>query len=173
VTLVQTSIVDISDVHRRGLTVNGEQHSVEVEDRKLLLDTLREDLGLTGVHAGCEHGVCGACTVLLDGVPVRSCLLFAPQAEGHEIETVESLAAGTALHPLQASFIENLGFQCGYCTSGMLLAAKHFLEHNPNPTEEQVREAISGNVCRCTGYMGIVESIMQAAAVMRGSASHE
>jgi carbon-monoxide dehydrogenase small subunit len=149
------------------LTVNGETRTVEVEDRKLVLDVLREDLELTGVHAGCEHGVCGACTVLLNGQPVRSCLMFVGQAEGHEIETVESLARGTDLHPLQAAFIENLGFQCGYCTSGMLLTAKEFLERTPNPTEEEAREAVSGNLCRCTGYMAIVRSIMKAAERMR------
>jgi aerobic carbon-monoxide dehydrogenase small subunit len=151
------------------LNVNGERRGVEVEDRKLLLDTLREDLELTGVHAGCEHGVCGACTILLDGLPVRSCLMFAAQAEGHEVETVESLADGDELHPLQASFVENLGFQCGYCTPGFLLTAKAFLAQNPDPSEEQVREAISGNICRCTGYMGIVRSIMHAARKIRES----
>jgi aerobic-type carbon monoxide dehydrogenase small subunit (CoxS/CutS family) len=153
--------------HPRTLTVNGERRTVEVEDRKLLLDTLREDLDLTGAHAGCEHGVCGACTVLLNGVPVRSCLMFVGQAEGHEIETVESLADGDDLHPLQASFVENLGLQCGYCTPGMLLTAKEFLERNPQPTVEDVRHAISGNLCRCTGYQGIVESIMRAGEAMR------
>jgi aerobic carbon-monoxide dehydrogenase small subunit len=148
----------------RKLIVNGSEHAVEVEDRKLLLDALREDLGLTGTHAGCEHGVCGACTVLLDGAPVRSCLMFVGQAEGHEVETVEALSgAAGELHPLQASFVENLGLQCGYCTPGMLLTAKEFLERNPDPTEDEVREAISGNICRCTGYMGIVQSIMRAA----------
>jgi aerobic carbon-monoxide dehydrogenase small subunit len=153
--------------HQRHLHVNGEQHTVEVEDRKLVLDVLREDLDLTGAHAGCEHGVCGACTVLFDGRPVRSCLLFVGQAEGHEIETVESLSDGSSLHPLQTAFVENLGFQCGYCTPGMLLTAKEFLDHNPTPTEDEVREAISGNLCRCTGYMGIVRSIMHAADALR------
>jgi aerobic carbon-monoxide dehydrogenase small subunit len=154
-------------LHPRTLTVNGERRTVEVEDRKLLLDTLREDLELTGAHAGCEHGVCGACTVLLDGLPVRSCLMFVGQAEGHEVETVESLADGAELHPLQSAFIENLGFQCGYCTPGMLLTAKEFLGRNPTPTDDEAREAISGNLCRCTGYAGIVRSIVQAAEVMR------
>ena len=153
--------------HQRHLKVNGEQHSVEVEDRKLVLDVLREDLDLTGAQAGCEHGVCGACTVLFDGRPVRSCLLFVGQAEGHEIETVESLSDGSGLHPLQTAFVENLGFQCGYCTPGMLLTAKEFLDHNPTPTEQEVREAISGNLCRCTGYMGIVRSVMRAADALR------
>lgn len=151
------------------LNVNGRERSARVEDRKLLLDTLREDLGLVGVHAGCEHGVCGACTVLLDGVPVRSCLMFAPQAEGHALQTVESLAEGGELHPLQRAFVENLGLQCGYCTPGMLLTAAEFLERNPDPTEEEVREAISGNLCRCTGYEGIVRSILAAAGELAGA----
>jgi carbon-monoxide dehydrogenase small subunit len=152
---------------QRQLHVNGEQHTVEVEDRKLVLDVLREDLDLTGAHAGCEHGVCGACTVLFDGRPVRSCLMFVGQAEGHEIETVESLSDGSELHSLQSAFVENLGFQCGYCTPGMLLTAKEFLDRNPSPTEDEVREAISGNLCRCTGYMGIVRSVMRAADALR------
>jgi carbon-monoxide dehydrogenase small subunit len=150
------------------LSVNGGEHKVSVEDRKLLLDTLREDLGLTGAHAGCEHGVCGACTVLLDGQPVRSCLMFAAQAEGHAVHTVESLANGRELHPLQQAFVENLGLQCGYCTPGMLLTAKAFLETNPDPTEAEVRDAISANLCRCTGYDGIIKSIMAAAQTNGG-----
>ena len=153
----------------RTLKVNGRERTVRVEDRKLLLDVLRDELGLTGAHAGCEHGVCGACTVLLDGLPVRSCLMFVGQAEGHELETVEALADGDALHPLQESFVEHLGFQCGYCTPGMLLTAKEFLERNPQPTEDEAREAISGNLCRCTGYSSIVESIVAAAETMRGA----
>lgn len=144
------------------LTVNGAERRAEVEHRKLLLDTLREDLGLTGAHAGCEHGVCGACTVLLDGEPVRSCLMLASQAEGHRVETVESLANGRELSGLQQAFVDHLGLQCGFCTPGMLLTAKAFLEENPKPTEEEVREAISANLCRCTGYDGIVESILAA-----------
>jgi len=153
----------VTATHEFNLKVNGREVSVEVEDRKLLLDTIREDLDLAGAHAGCEHGVCGACTVLLDGVPVRSCLMFAAQAEGHEVETVESLAEGRELTTLQQAFVDNLGLQCGYCTSGMLLTAKAFLADTPDPTEEEVREAISGNLCRCTGYEGIVQSIMAAA----------
>jgi aerobic-type carbon monoxide dehydrogenase small subunit (CoxS/CutS family) len=152
------------------LSVNGREHKSSVEDRKLLLDTLREDLGLTGAHAGCEHGVCGACTVLLDGVPVRSCLMLAAQAEGHDIQTVESLANGKELSSLQQAFVDNLGLQCGFCTPGMLLTAKAFLEENPNPTEHEVREAISANLCRCTGYDGIVTSIMAAAGSNGGGA---
>ncbi len=150
------------------LAVNGEQRTAEVEDRKLLLDTLREDLKLTGAHPGCEHGVCGACTVLLDGEPVRSCLMLAAQAEGHQIETVEGLSGGNGLSELQQAFVDNLGLQCGYCTPGMLLTAKAFLAENLNPTEEQARDAISGNLCRCTGYDGIVRSILAAAAANGG-----
>jgi carbon-monoxide dehydrogenase small subunit len=157
-----SGLVDIN-THEISLHVNGRTVAVEVEDRKLLLDTLRENLGLLGVHAGCEHGVCGACTVLLNGLPTRSCLMFAAQAEGHEIATVESLADGNELSSLQQAFVDNLGLQCGYCTSGMLLTAKAFLEQNPTPTEEEAREAISGNLCRCTGYDGIVKSILAAA----------
>ncbi len=145
------------------LRVNGRERTVAVEDRKLLLDVLREELELTSVHAGCEHGVCGACTVLLDGRPVRSCLMFTPQAEGHEIETVESMSAGDELTPLQQSFVDNLGLQCGYCTPAMILTAKAFLDSNPNPTEEEARDAIAGNLCRCTGYEGITKSILAAA----------
>jgi len=151
------------EVRQVNLKVNGRESVVSVEDRKLLLDTLREELELTSVHAGCEHGVCGACTILLDGRPVRSCLMFTPQAEGREVETVESLSSNGELTPLQQAFIDNLGFQCGYCTPAMLLTAKAFLDTNPNPTEEEAREAIAGNICRCTGYEGITQSILAAA----------
>ena len=144
------------------LHVNGVDRQVQSEDRKLLLDVIREDLELTGTHAGCEHGVCGACTVLLDGQPVRSCLMFGRQAVGHEVETIESMSPDGTLHPLQRSFIDNLGFQCGYCTPGMLLPAKVFLEENPEPTEKAARAAISANLCRCTGYHHIVKSIVEA-----------
>jgi carbon-monoxide dehydrogenase small subunit len=159
-------------VHAREVTlsVNGRERKSNVEDRKLLLDTLREDLGLSGAHAGCEHGVCGACTVLLDGAPVRSCLMLAAQAEGHDIETVESLANGKELSTLQQAFVDHLGAQCGFCTPGMLLTAKALLDQNPNPTEAEVRDAISANLCRCTGYDGIVTSIMAAAAANNGGA---
>ena len=148
--------------------VNGQERTARVEDRKLLLDTLREDLGLTGTHAGCEHGVCGACTVLLDGQPVRSCLMLAAQAEGHEVETVESLSTGRELSPLQQAFVDHLGAQCGFCTPGMLLTAKAFLDEVPDPSEAEVREAISANLCRCTGYDGIVQSILAAAKANGG-----
>lgn len=146
-------------------TVNGDQITRRVDHRRLLVDFLRHDLGLTGTHIGCEHGVCGACTVLLDGETVRSCIMFAVQADGHEIETVESLADGPdRLHPIQQAFWDNHGLQCGFCTPGMLLATKELLMENPSPTDQEVRVALAGNICRCTGYVQIVESV-QAAAV--------
>ncbi len=150
------------------LTVNGAPVERDVEARLLLSDFLRHELGLTGTHVGCEHGVCGACTVLVDGEPARSCLMFAVQADGHTVETVEGLATGDdALHPLQRAFWEKHGLQCGYCTPGMLMVLKAFLAENPNPTEGEVREAISGNLCRCTGYQNIVEAALEAARLMR------
>ena len=145
------------------VTVNGQLHEVNVPARKLLLDFLREDLGLTGTHAGCEHGVCGCCSVLLDGQAVRSCLMFAIQANGHELTTVEGLAHDGELHPLQRAFAEHHALQCGYCTPGMLIAAYDLLETNPRPTEAEIREAIAGNICRCTGYVQIVAAIDAAA----------
>ena len=144
--------------------VNGAEHRAEAEPRLLLSDFLRHDLGLTGTHVGCEHGVCGACTVLLDGEPVRSCLLLAVQADGHEVTTVEGLAPGPeALHPLQEAFWEAHGLQCGFCTPGFLMTLVPFLEQNPDPSEEEVRRAISGNLCRCTGYQHIVDAVLLAA----------
>lgn len=149
------------------LTINGRQYRGEVEPRKLLVDFIRDDLGLTGTHVGCEHGVCGACTVLWEGEPVRSCLLFAVQANGAELKTVEGLAANaTELHPLQASFWELHGLQCGFCTPGILLTAAALLKENPDPTEHEIREWISGNLCRCTGYQNIVAAIQDAAKKM-------
>jgi len=146
------------------LTVNGVRHSREVETRLTLGDFLRRDLGLTGTHLGCEHGVCGACTVHLDGEAVRSCILFAVQADGARVTTVEGLARpdGT-LHPVQQAFRDHHGLQCGYCTPGMLMTLAAFLAENANPTEREVREAISGNICRCTGYQGIVAAALDAA----------
>ncbi|MCL6640308.1 MAG: (2Fe-2S)-binding protein, partial [Candidatus Rokubacteria bacterium] len=138
--------------HLVRLRVNGRAHEATVEPRRSLADFLREDLGLTGTHVGCEHGVCGACTVLLDGEPVRACLLFAVQCEGAEVTTVEGLAEGERLHPLQQAFWEHHGLQCGFCTPGILLAAKVFLEENPAPTDAEIREALAGHLCRCTGY---------------------
>jgi len=150
---------------RRRITVriNGTEHTATVEARKTLADFIREDAGLTGTHLGCEHGVCGACTILLDGQAVRSCLLFAVQADGAEITTVESLGTPDRLHPLQEAFRDHHGLQCGFCTPGILMSAVAFLRETPQPTEEQIREMLSGNLCRCTGYQGIVEAIQDAA----------
>jgi aerobic-type carbon monoxide dehydrogenase small subunit (CoxS/CutS family) len=146
------------------VTINGRQYRGEVEPRKLLTDFLRDDLGLTGTHVGCEHGVCGACTVLLNGEPVRSCLMFAVQVNGAELQTVEGLAPNvTELHPLQEKFWEHHGLQCGFCTPGILLTALALLREVPHPSEEQIREWISGNLCRCTGYDNIIKSIQEAA----------
>lgn len=153
------------------LDVNGTHYERAVEPRLLLTDFLRHELGLTGTHVGCEHGVCGACTILFDGQPVRSCLMFAVQANGHEIRTVESLApAGVGeLHPLQQAFWEAHGLQCGFCTPGFLMTLVPFLEENPVPTEQEIREAISGNLCRCTGYQNIVDAVKLAAEKMGGA----
>ncbi len=145
------------------LSVNGEVVERHVEVRKTLADFLREDLGLTGTHLGCEHGVCGACTVLLDGAPVRSCLLFAVQASGAQIETVESLAPTGGLHPLQEAFRTHHGLQCGFCTPGFLMSALALLREHPQPTDEQILETLGGHLCRCTGYLGIVEAVRAAA----------
>jgi carbon-monoxide dehydrogenase small subunit len=152
------------------LSVNGEEHRLEVEPRRLLADVLREDLGLTGTHLGCEQGACGACTVLLDGSAVRSCLLFAVQAEGAEVTTVEALSpGGGTLHPLQEAFRDHHALQCGFCTPGMLLAALDLLARNPSPAAGEVREELSGNLCRCTGYHRIVDAVLDAAARIRGA----
>ena len=154
---------------RAELNVNGETRAVEVEPRTSLLDCLREGLLLTGAHAGCEHGVCGACTVLIDGTPVRSCLMFAVQADGYAITTVEGVAPGPGeLSPVQDAFCETHGMQCGYCTPAMILTAHALLAGNPAPTRDEIVEAISGNICRCTGYAQIVEAIALAAERMRG-----
>jgi carbon-monoxide dehydrogenase small subunit len=151
------------------LEVNGAPHTVTVEPRRTLADVLREDLGLTGTHVGCEHGVCGACTVLWDGQPVRSCLLFAIQLDGATLTTVEGLADGERLHPIQEAFWATHGLQCGFCTPGILLTAKALLDENPSPDEAEIREAIGGNLCRCTGYHFIVEAIAAAARTRTSS----
>lgn len=152
------------------MKVNGKDYVRDVEPRYLLADFLRHELGLTGTHIGCEHGVCGACTVILDGRTTRSCLTFAIQVDGAEISTVESLGTVNNLHPLQSAFWEKHGLQCGFCTPGMLLTAKELLARNPDPTREEVAEAISGNLCRCTGYQTIIDSIMAAAETLRNAA---
>jgi len=149
------------------LRVNGEEQQVSFAPYKTLLEVLREDLNLTGTKHGCELGECGACAVLLDGEPVLSCLALALECEGRSVETVEGLASGTKLHPLQAAFADCGGSQCGYCTSGMLMTAKALLDHEPNPSRERIKEAIAGNICRCTGYNQIVEAIESAAAELR------
>ena len=155
---------------RIDLSVNGETYTLDVEPRTTLLDALRDHLRLTGAHAGCEHGVCGACTVLFDGVAVRSCLMFAPQAEGSAITTIEGVTPGPGeLSPIQDAFCETHGMQCGYCTPAMILAAHSLLAGNPDPTREEIVEAISGNLCRCTGYAQIIEAIALAAERMRGA----
>jgi aerobic-type carbon monoxide dehydrogenase small subunit (CoxS/CutS family) len=146
------------------VTVNGIRYERRVEPRLLLSDFIRHELKLYWTHVGCEHGVCGACTVLFDGRPVRSCLTLAVQADGAAIETVESLADGATLHPLQQAFHAHFGLQCGFCTPGILMTAKFFLEQNPAPTEEQVRAELAGHLCRCTGYAPIVDSILVAAS---------
>ena len=158
----------MAQTRKIAVTVNGRRHQAEVETRYTLADFLRQQLQLTGTHLGCEHGVCGACTVLLDGQSVRSCLMLAVQANGHEITTVEGIAlSATELHPLQEAFREHHGLQCGFCTPGMLTTLMEFLREHPAPTEAQVREAISGNLCRCTGYQGIVDAALAAAGRMK------
>ena len=149
------------------VTVNGHPHSAEVENRLLLVHFLRETLALTGTHIGCDTTSCGACTVLLDGVPVKSCTMFTVQADGREVTTVEGLMEGGALHPIQQGFHEEHGLQCGYCTPGMMLTSVALLAANPDPSDEEIRWAISGNVCRCTGYQNIVKAVHNAAAKMR------
>ena len=150
------------------VTINGRDFERTIETNLLLSDFIRHEAALTGTHVGCEHGVCGACTIFLNGHPARSCLMLAVQAHDAHIETVESLADGERLHPLQAAFAENHGLQCGYCTPGILMTMKAYLAETPRPTEAEIREALSGNLCRCTGYQQIVEAVLQAAAVMRG-----
>ena len=149
------------------LLINGVRHVVRVEPRRTLVDAIRDDCGQTGTHIGCEHGVCGACTVLIDGEPVRSCLMFAVQADGREIRTVEGLANGEALHPLQRAFMEHHGLQCGFCTPGFLVLAVGVLEREPDIGDADLIEALSSNLCRCTGYQNIIKAVRAAAAEMR------
>ena len=153
------------------IRVNGAEHERHIEPRLLLSDFIRYELGLTGTHVGCEHGVCGACTVQLDGEPVRSCLMFAVQAVGHEVTTVESLAPSESeLHPLQAAFREAHGLQCGFCTPGLLMTIEAFLRDHPDPSDDDIRHGISGNLCRCTGYQNIVTAVRNAAATAQAAA---
>jgi carbon-monoxide dehydrogenase small subunit len=150
--------------HPVSLTINGAHHEAHVESRTSLADLLRVDLGLTGTHLACEHGVCGSCTVLLDGEPVRSCLMLAVQANGAALETIEGVGSADALHPLQQAFRDTHAFQCGFCTPGFLMTSLALLRENPSPTEAEVREALSGNICRCTGYESIVRGVLRAAS---------
>ena len=159
----------MAESRKVSLTVNGKHYEAEAEVRLTLADFIRHTLGLTGTHLGCEHGVCGACTILLDGMTARSCLMLAVQADGHEISTVEGLAPGPdSLNPLQEAFRDNHGLQCGFCTPGILTTLIEFLRDNPDPTEAEVRVAITGNLCRCTGYEGIVAAALDAAKRMQG-----
>ena len=154
----------MSDAHLIALTVNGTRHEIAVEARRTLADVLRHDLGYTGTHLGCEHGICGACTVLLDGQPTRSCLVFGVQADDAEIETVEGLAGDDgALNPLQDAFSEHHALQCGFCTPGFLMLATALLRENPDPTDDEIRDAMASNICRCTGYQSILEAVRAAA----------
>lgn len=155
----------MSAKHSMTFMINGTEYTREVEPRLLLSDFIRHEIGLTGTHVGCEHGVCGACTVLLNGDPVRSCLMLAVQADGHEVRTVEDLAESVAeLHPLQEAFWEAHGLQCGFCTAGIMMSLLPFIDENPDPTEQEIREALSGNLCRCTGYQHIVDAVKLAVA---------
>jgi aerobic carbon-monoxide dehydrogenase small subunit len=153
--------------HEITVTVNGDQHSLGVEPRLLLVHLLREQLGLTGTHVGCDTTSCGACTVLVDGVPIKSCTHFAVQVDGRELTTVEGLAQGGELHPIQQGFKEEHGLQCGFCTPGMMLVSTALLAENPDPSEEEIRWALSGNICRCTGYQNIVKAVQWAASKMK------
>jgi carbon-monoxide dehydrogenase small subunit len=159
------------DRHEIEVSVNGKSCRRSIESRMLLSDFLRHELMLAGTQVGCEHGVCGACTILLDGAPIRSCLMFAVQADGHELSTVEGLASASAeLSPVQQAMHEHHGLQCGYCTPGILMTMTAFLKENPEPSEAELREALSGNLCRCTGYQNIVDAMLKAAHMMRAAA---
>lgn len=158
----------MSDTVSITLNINGEDHRVSVEPRRTLADTIRDDCGKTGTHVGCEHGVCGSCTVIIDGEPMRSCLMFAVQADGRKIRTVEGLAKGNALHPIQQAFIDNHGLQCGFCTPGFLMLATAVLEKEPDIADADLLDALSSNLCRCTGYQNIIKAVRQAAIEMRG-----
>ena len=149
------------------LTVNGVLYERKVEPRVTLVDFIRGELGITGTHVGCEHGVCGACTVIFDGQPVRSCIMLAVQADSHSVQTVEGMSSGEQLHPIQQAFWENFGLQCGFCTPGFLLTVQDLLSRNPDPTDTEIREELSGNICRCTGYQSIIAAVKQAAIYMR------
>jgi len=150
------------------LTINGREHAIAVEPRRTLVDAIREDCGQTGTHIGCEHGICGACTVIVDGEPVRSCLMFAVQADGKKIRTVEGLAAGDKLHPMQQAFMDHHGLQCGFCTPGFLMLAVGVLEREPDIRDDDLLDVLASNLCRCTGYQNIIKAVRAAAKEMRG-----
>ncbi len=154
--------------HSINLTVNEQAYALDVEARRSLADVIREDVGLTGTHLGCEHGVCGACTILLDGQPARACLMLAVQADGDEIVTIEGLADGDEMHPVQKAMYEAMSFQCAFCSPGFLMSTVALLEENPNPTTDEIREELSGNLCRCTGYQSIVDGVETAVRIMGG-----
>jgi carbon-monoxide dehydrogenase small subunit len=158
----------VTDIHSILITVNGTAHELAVEPRRTLADVLRHDLALTGTHVGCEHGVCGACTVLVDGLPARSCLMFGVQADGRSVETVEGLGTIDALGPLQQAFTDHHGLQCGFCTPGFLMLVTAFLRETPLPSDAEIREVVASNLCRCTGYQGILRAVRAAADVRAG-----
>ncbi len=160
-----------SQLHPIRLTVNGTAHEAAVEPRTTLADFLRGELGLTGTHVGCEHGVCGACTILMNGETVRACILLAVQVDGAELTTVESLATNGELHPIQQAYAEKHGLQCGFCTPGFLMSTLELLRHSPDPSDEEIRESLGGQICRCTGYQSILESVRLAGAKLRGEAA--
>ncbi|MGI9608100.1 MAG: (2Fe-2S)-binding protein [Acidimicrobiales bacterium] len=170
---VQPTPSDDIPVTRVELRVNGEPRAAQIEPRLLLAHLLRNGFKLTGTHTGCDTTNCGACTVLFDGTPVKSCTMFAVQANGHDVTTVEGLATSSELHPIQEGFKDEHGLQCGFCTPGMMLSAKALLDENPNPTEDEIRWALSGNLCRCTGYQNIVKAVLWAASKMGGNAPAE
>jgi carbon-monoxide dehydrogenase small subunit len=157
--------------HKISVTVNGQRHEDEVEPRLLLVHYLRDELGLTGTHVGCDTSQCGACTIHLDGKAIKSCTMFAVQADGRELKTIEGMADGEELHPLQQAFWDEHGLQCGYCTPGFIMAAAYLLEQNPNPTDDDIRRGLEGNLCRCTGYVNIVKSVKAAAQKMGAAAA--
>ena len=157
--------------HSITFTINGESTTLDVEARRALADVIREDIGLTGTHLGCEHGVCGACTILLEGQPARACLMLAVQADGATIITIEGLADGDKMHPIQKAMHEAMSFQCAFCAPGFLMSTVALLEENPNPTTDEIREELSGNLCRCTGYQSIVDGVETAVRIMRGDES--
>ena len=159
----------MTDVHSIRITVNGTERELAIEPRRTLADVLRHDLALTGTHVGCEHGICGACTVLVDGMPARSCLMFGVQVDGRSVETVEALGTPDALSPLQQAFTDHHGLQCGFCTPGFLMLITAFLRETPSPTDDEIREVVASNLCRCTGYQSILRAVRAAADARAGS----